>query len=184
VKTIGDLVVPLRKAIHPVFFNTGVDDYQYSGMGTCFLIMLAGKRFAITLEHIVEPMRPNDIVIFPNAPSVQPLVFSQKINPTFHGYPDIQAEEIRLLAVDKVSFKSFDRFCSPFLVMAKAPNDWVLNPKDYEYIVYGYPNSDRDIVYEQNHLKAIQHSVICNYTGKSMIKSCLELTVNSLCGPS
>ena len=178
----SELVAPLRRAVHAVCFETGIQDAPFGTLGTCFFVELKCGFFAVTLEHVLKQTHVSDMFVFEEGNQIKQIRFEVRINVTCPASPDSEIRDLVLLKISRSTLSGH----LPFYNLSKISNEWELEPWNYEYMVFGYPSEGRYVDYENKHIHCPQHSFTGVYSGKSMLEDCYKLTITpeSNSGPS
>lgn len=169
-----ELVKPLRKAIYPVCFETGNEDAPFSTFGTCFLVELECGIFAVTLKHVVDKTHVSDLFIFDEADQIDLIKFKRRIGVECISSPASEINDLVLLEINPQTLKQ----PLPCYNLSKISNEWESEPKNYNYMVFGYPTSERNVDYEIKHIETVQRPLACVYSGKSMLEDCYKLKID------
>jgi len=178
-RKISSFLVPITNCVHPIVFETNMEESRYGSLGTCTLLSLPCGLFAMTVEHVVKDSDVKNIIIIPRRPKMKTVRFS-KTFPFSCTHSD-QLEKIVLLEVDPSSLNGDN---TPDAIdIFSMPNDWEENPEDYKYMVFGYPNETRRLNYETKELEFPQYCFSAVYSGSSSIDNCSKLSICNIIGP-
>lgn len=172
------MVEPLRAAIKPVIFETGIESAPYTTVGTCFLVKLKCGIFAVTLKHVVREEKAKNILILRTRKGMVPVRFTVRINVDCADAEDSEVEDLVLLAVDPKSLSLVPSNNVPCYEIDKITDNWEDAPDEYNYMVFGYPSVERDIDYENRDIVCPQQSFSCRFAGNSMLDACYKLNIN------
>ena len=173
---ISELLVPLRRAVYPLCFDTGNEYFPVNTFGTCFLVELKCGFFAVTLKHVIMDVHVSDLFIFEESDLIEPIRFKKRAFFECTNSPDSQIEDLALLEVNLDTMSK----PAPAYNLSKISNEWENEPHNYHYRVFGYPSIERDVDDSKKQIETVQHCLNGVYIGKSMLVDCYKIKINNL----
>ena len=149
-------------AVQPVLRETQVPEYPYSiSGGTIFLAVYKGRAFAITARHVLFPLTP--ICLFANdwSQRILPLenvfyVSPKKIDDDYADFAIIEFDIRKLINDSEFSL-------AKFIDIEKVSGDWLLNSKEAEFLVLGYPLEHSEIQLPEEAITTARYLLRGNY---------------------
>lgn len=157
----------LAKSVQPLVFETGVEDFPYSAVGTVFLVGYRGKAYVVTTRHGLKPENPPPICIFPTDSSTRPLPLGQVFSVHGNDVPD-DFMDLAVIDILPTRFEHPELGQATLIDIAKAYDDgWACRAENMELFVVGYPSDHSEINYEKQELRTDRVVLWGRYVGRS-----------------
>jgi len=131
-------------AVHPLVFETGVDETPHSIAGTGFLIGYSGRVFFVTARHALKPDAIYPLCILSPSGYVLPLkdVYFVPITASDEDFADLAIVEIDMQRVD------MEHYETRVISLESVTGDWQKNAQSSSFFVLGFPKQYSWVDYE------------------------------------
>jgi len=176
-ETIDQIINEIRKSALPVFFETGVKEFPYSGKGTCFAVTYKSREFLITARHVIEGNNLDQLIVYPNVNAKYPIPFKRAYAVANRDENDLDYSDIVLIEIDGVQHRKDPKSDLKMLKLNTLSESWALEPENHNYLIYGYSDSGRYIDYEEVEISGTQQAIGAEFYGESASTHSFKLKV-------
>lgn len=163
----------------PIVFDTGFDEFPYSGAGSGFLSYFQNRLYFVTALHVVRGEDLDRLMIFLNNETEDSIPFEATYQPSsLEGdYGDFIIMQV---AMDKISMTTDS--LAHAIRFDNLSSNWKASPDDYQFVFFGYPMEGRSVDYDAYKIIASQQLLIARLAGVGVSNHCFELEISDLNG--
>lgn len=166
----------------PILHDTGIEETQYAGVGTCFLAQYGDNAFLVTAKHVLNGYDAESLAVFPNPQTPISIPFNQFVQIENVDEHDSDYADITVLRIDRERLDISPGSTVPTLNLSNYDAKWRLHKDRGRIIFFGYPAENRSFDYENYLAKSDQRLIGGKYLGPSVSQHCHNVQLDYI-GP-
>jgi hypothetical protein len=164
----------------PILHDTGNEETQYAGVGTCFLAQYGDNGFLVTAKHVLNGYDAESLAVFPNPQTPISIPFNKFVQIANADEHDSDYADITVLRIDRERFDVSPRSEVPALNLSNYDANWHLHKDRGKIIFFGYPTENRGVDYESYLVKSNQQLIEGEYLGPSVSQHCHNVQFDNI----
>lgn len=162
--SLSELIANYGRSVHPLVFETGLDDFPYSTAGTVFLVGHKGSAFVLTTRHGLRPDSLSPICVFPSDTSQRSIPLRDVFFVPLEYEPE-DYTDLAVVAIDTSRIENVDVAQAQLIELAPELIGWPEHAA--ELVLLGFPE-DHVFIDPDSQLLCTQRVVLnARYIGPS-----------------